>query len=183
MKKTLASLVAMIALLLGSAVQAQENPLAGLEIQLKNADGKIVQRCITKDDGSWSFDNLDVGEYTVYVEGQKITKSRSNIQNNRVALMKAKEKANRMASSTSTTDTDGDGLDEISFTLNFNAVTYSVKSPRDAASGQATGKRTHKPVTFVKEWGASTPQLFNVVAAGGTISGKAHWDLATMKGG
>ena len=28
-----------------------------------------------------------------------------------------------------------------------------------AASGQASGKRMHKPVTIVKEWGAATPQL------------------------
>ena len=36
---------------------------------------------------------------------------------------------------------------------------YSVGSPRDAASGMATGRRTHQPVSFVKEWGAATPQL------------------------
>lgn len=40
---------------------------------------------------------------------------------------------------------------------------YGVKSPRDSASGQASGKRQHKPVTFVKEWGASTPQLFQAL--------------------
>ncbi len=34
-----------------------------------------------------------------------------------------------------------------------------MKGPRDAASGQASGKRQHKPVEFVKEWGAATPQL------------------------
>jgi type VI secretion system secreted protein Hcp len=37
---------------------------------------------------------------------------------------------------------------------------YGVNSPRDAASGLATGKRIHKPVTFTKEWGASSPQFF-----------------------
>ena len=36
---------------------------------------------------------------------------------------------------------------------------YSVASPRDAASGMATGRRTHQPVSFVKEWGAATPQF------------------------
>ena len=39
---------------------------------------------------------------------------------------------------------------------------YNVKSPRDSASGMASGKRTHHPVTFVKEWGASTPQLMKM---------------------
>lgn len=171
MKMTLASLIAMIALLLGNSAFAQENPLPGLEIQLKNADGKVVKTCITKDDGSWSFDDLDAGEYSINIETAKITKSRSNIQNNR---MKAKEKANRSA----TADADGDGSD-IQFSLNFNKITY--KAPRDAASGQATGKRQHAPVTFVKEWGASSPQLFQVTASGGTISGHAGWDLATLK--
>ncbi len=35
-----------------------------------------------------------------------------------------------------------------------------VTSPRDAASGQATGKRMYAPITFTKQWGAASPQLF-----------------------
>lgn len=44
----------------------------------------------------------------------------------------------------------------------LRAAHYHVKDPRASASGQATGKRTHYPVTFVKEWGAATPQLYQV---------------------
>ena len=40
---------------------------------------------------------------------------------------------------------------------------YSVVSPRDAASGQATGKRVHKPIRIKKAWGAASIQLFNAV--------------------
>jgi type VI secretion system secreted protein Hcp len=40
---------------------------------------------------------------------------------------------------------------------------YNVKSPRDAATGQASGKRTHHPVSFVKAWGPSTPQFFQAL--------------------
>jgi type VI secretion system secreted protein Hcp len=40
---------------------------------------------------------------------------------------------------------------------------HEIVSPRDAASGQATGKRQHKPITFVKEWDASTPLLFQAL--------------------
>jgi type VI secretion system secreted protein Hcp len=40
------------------------------------------------------------------------------------------------------------------------AVNYLVQSPRDIATGQASGKRQHNPVEIVKEWGAATPQLF-----------------------
>ena len=35
-----------------------------------------------------------------------------------------------------------------------------ICSPRDAATGQASGKRTHQQLVITKEWGASSPQLF-----------------------
>ncbi|MGA3323712.1 MAG: type VI secretion system tube protein Hcp [Terriglobia bacterium] len=40
---------------------------------------------------------------------------------------------------------------------------YSVQSPRDAASGQASGKRQHKPITITKEWGPSSPLIFRAL--------------------
>jgi type VI secretion system secreted protein Hcp len=40
---------------------------------------------------------------------------------------------------------------------------YAVSSPRDVASGQASGKRQHQPIVFVKEWGAASPQLFSAL--------------------
>ncbi|HVN53727.1 MAG TPA: type VI secretion system tube protein TssD [Anaerolineaceae bacterium] len=40
---------------------------------------------------------------------------------------------------------------------------YGVSSPRDAANGQATGKRQHKPLTIYKEWGVISPQLFQAL--------------------
>ncbi|NDP26807.1 MAG: hypothetical protein GZ087_05185 [Flavobacterium sp.] len=47
-----------------------------------------------------------------------------------------------------------------SFTVNAsdNSVT-EVSSPRDAASGMATGKRMHKPYTITKELDKSSPML------------------------
>lgn len=41
---------------------------------------------------------------------------------------------------------------------------YAVASPRDAATGQASGKRQHGPVTFLKRWGAASPQIFQALA-------------------
>lgn len=38
---------------------------------------------------------------------------------------------------------------------------YEVTSPRDLATGQASGKRQHRPITIVKDWGAASPQLFH----------------------
>jgi type VI secretion system secreted protein Hcp len=40
---------------------------------------------------------------------------------------------------------------------------YEVISPRDAATGLPTGKRQHHAVTFVKNWGAATPQIFQAL--------------------
>lgn len=48
------------------------------------------------------------------------------------------------------------------------AASHSVVAPRDAASGQATGKRQHQPVRIVKEWGPSSPTLRIAVDEAGT---------------
>jgi len=43
------------------------------------------------------------------------------------------------------------------------AFEYAVTSPRDAGSGQATGKRQHSPIVITKRWGAATPQLYQAL--------------------
>ena len=40
---------------------------------------------------------------------------------------------------------------------------YSVTSPRDLATGQASGKRQHHPVVITHELGASSPQFFAAI--------------------
>lgn len=65
----------------------------------------------------------------------------------------------------SSADLDGDGLaDDVVIRMECEAgamhtADFRVTGPRDAASGQASGKRMHKPFTIVKEWGPATPQL------------------------
>ena len=46
------------------------------------------------------------------------------------------------------------------------AFSYEVTSARGAASGRASRKREHGPVTFTKEWGAASPQLFQALVTG-----------------
>lgn len=43
------------------------------------------------------------------------------------------------------------------------SLSHSIKSPRDSASGLATGKRMHKPMTITKSLDKSSPQLFTLV--------------------
>ena len=40
---------------------------------------------------------------------------------------------------------------------------YGVSSPRDAATGQASGKRIHKPLIITKELDKSSPILFQAL--------------------
>ncbi len=62
-------------------------------------------------------------------------------------------------------DLDGDGIPDDAYLKlacadgKLTQAWYQVRGPRDAAGGMANGKRQHGPVTFVKEWGAATPQL------------------------
>ncbi|MDQ6770462.1 MAG: type VI secretion system tube protein Hcp [Gemmatimonadota bacterium] len=59
------------------------------------------------------------------------------------------------------------------------AFQYEVTSPRDLASGQATGKRQHKPIIVTKEWGASSPQLFEALATNEVL--KVTFEFLTTK--
>lgn len=47
---------------------------------------------------------------------------------------------------------------------------YELLSPRDPASGQATGRRQHNPVMLTKEWGPSSPQFFQALTTNEILS-------------
>jgi len=49
------------------------------------------------------------------------------------------------------------------------AYQYELVSPRDPASGQATGKRMHKPVTITHEMGGSSPEFLGAAATNETL--------------
>lgn len=65
-------------------------------------------------------------------------------------------------------DLDGDGRADDAVVRvtcadgSMREAAYTILGPRDAGSGIPTGKRQHAPVTFVKEWGAASPQLMAV---------------------
>jgi type VI secretion system secreted protein Hcp len=54
------------------------------------------------------------------------------------------------------------------------AVSHEIVSPRDVASGQATGKRQHKPFVITKELDKSTPLLLSALVNNETIT---EWEL------
>ena len=59
-------------------------------------------------------------------------------------------------------------------TIMVIAVSHSIISPRDAASGLPTGKRMHKPLVITKELDKSSPLLYNVLCNNENIT---KWKL------
>ena len=75
-------------------------------------------------------------------------------------------------------DLDGDGTADdavVKLVCTAGKVTGAsyIVSPRDSASGMASGKRQYAPVKIIKEWGAASPQLSAM---------KPQYDVKKMKG-
>jgi len=54
------------------------------------------------------------------------------------------------------------------------AAEHAVSSPRDAASGQATGRRVHQPFVITKEIDQSSPRLYTALVNNEVLS---TWEL------
>ena len=50
------------------------------------------------------------------------------------------------------------------------AFSCGVIVPRDALTGQASGKRQHQPVVLTKEWGISSPQFYTAAYTNEVLS-------------
>lgn len=189
MKNTLATALLLVALALPTISSAQKKaPLPDVEIQLVNADGRVVQRQSTSEKGSWSFVDLPPGEYSLDIAAKEIEEAALLVP----AIQKVRESASRSRSGVNVAagDVTGDGhpvMEEMS--LNFTKIEYGhfeskrQNDARDRSSGQATGKRTHKPVVFVKEFDRSSSPLITITKAGGSVSGTVHgtYDVKTLK--
>lgn len=90
-------------------------------------------------------------------------------------------------------DLDGDGLaDKADLKLDCTHViltdaSYTVPSPRDLASGQSTGRRSHEVVGFVTEWASASPELttiepsYDVKKMERARSGRTKWASITLR--
>src|SRR6266850_353058 len=64
--------------------------------------------------------------------------------------------------------------------LKFN---YGVVSPRDVSTGQASGKRQHKPIVITREPGAASPQFFTALVTNEVLKSVAiHFLRANVTG-
>ena len=55
-------------------------------------------------------------------------------------------------------------------TIMVIAVSHEIVSPRDLASGQATGRRQHHPFVITKELDKSSPLLYNALCTNENIT-------------
>ena len=75
-----------------------------------------------------------------------------------------------------TGDLDGDGVPDdaiLKLVCADGQVTQALLRRETSGLGSESERRQHAPVTFVKEWGAATPQL---------MAAKPTYDVKTMKG-
>lgn len=127
-------------------------------LEIKDIKGKVVSRCEVSADGSFECPALPAGEYTA-------------------SLSWSWGATNSAAHSTgSGMGTGKVNVQDISLMRSPSSISfsYTVKSPRDAASGQssgkrdaasgqASGKRQHKPITFTKEIDKSSSILMKTM--------------------
>ncbi|HJX48878.1 MAG TPA: type VI secretion system tube protein TssD [Gaiellaceae bacterium] len=52
----------------------------------------------------------------------------------------------------------------------LTGLSHEIISPRDPASGLATGKRQHKPIVFTKQLDSTTPLLLNALVTNETLT-------------
>jgi hypothetical protein len=132
------------------AFAAEGDPIPGIDVKFVNADGMVVKTVKTDATGKFTC-TLDEGVYGVCISNEACaaavikTKTKSNQSNDRTYSAGHFMLNLDGSSDIVVGDLDGDGkLDR-------------VVSPRDIATGQASGKRMHKPFTITKEWSASSP--------------------------
>lgn len=58
-------------------------------------------------------------------------------------------------------------------TIDVVGFSFAETVPLDAASGLATGRRQHQPITVVKEWDAASPQFLQALVTNEVLSSVA----------
>jgi type VI secretion system secreted protein Hcp len=64
-----------------------------------------------------------------------------------------------------------------------HAVRHELVSPRDAASGQAAGKRVHAPLVITKDLDRSTPLLYQALVTNETLEATLRFWRVDVAGG
>lgn len=130
---------------------AQDNVIAGVEVQLVDSDGKTVSRCTTSPTGTCKFDVKSAGDYSL------------------VVTEKQYQVAMRAIKSPDDTNDDSDDVSGKRSKKGYDAymslASHEVVSPRDPASGLATGKRQPSSGDIIQQLDKATPLLFKATGA------------------
>ncbi|HYM20765.1 MAG TPA: type VI secretion system tube protein Hcp [Candidatus Kapabacteria bacterium] len=165
--KSIIKLRLVAALFVVAATAAQSFAAMDYYLKIEGIKGEskgksTIVRC---PDGSCSVDGLAPGEYTVSLvdaNGKAWLPSNFKFECALVCRKAGGEQKDAMAA----------------------ADQKSVQSPRDVATGMATGRRMHQPITITKETDKTSPALFSIIApennagSGGGDAGVAiRWTL------
>jgi hypothetical protein len=161
-----------------------EGRCADIEIRLCDADGKVVSMMKTKADGSFSFRCPSSGEYSLVVTDRALESARVAIntkgtgaEKGRVAIKTKGTGADKNRTASQGEEASSRAHSDIFLDIDDDCDGISaVLSPRDAASGLPTGKRQHKPMTFVKDLDKSTPILM-CSKEGATVRGHIGYNV------
>lgn len=169
MKQLLSSvLVAFVLTFFVIPVHAQDQKgVANVTVMICDADGKVVSRCKTDKDGKFDCPVQKAhSDYYLQID-EKDRKSKFAI--NEQGVKRA---------SYADADSDGDGT--LEYYLQVDSKTgYNVKAPRDAASGQASGKRQHGAIRITNDF-SSCP--ISIDEPGVTITGQIYGMAINEKG-
>jgi hypothetical protein len=122
-------------------VHAQdEKPVAGVTVMICDADGNVVAKSKTDRDGRYDITVTRASsDYYLTID-----------EKDRASKIAIKEQGVKQALAT---DDQGESRKGYDYYLSISdAQGYTVKSPRDLATGQSSGKRQHGAITITKEW-------------------------------
>ncbi len=180
MKNSSVSRILMLTLVAGVALLFAGRSFAkavDMYLEIKDAKGKVTKVPV-KDDGTFTTPALKAGTYSFsWGASNPTTVGGSGMSSGRATAEDTWTPPSQVC------------------------VTHEIVAPRDLATGQASGKRMHKPVTFTKSIDAASPKFFTSALGDivldsdcdgitGTVSfidaaGKkvpaSSWDLATSK--
>ncbi len=171
MKQLLSSiLLALIVGFYSVPVSAHDvDGIANVTVMICDADGKVIAKSKTDKDGRFDI-TVQRAHSDYYLQIDE--KDRKKIA--------IREQGVRAASLDDNDDSDAAGRKGYEYYLAIDAANgYSVKAPRDAASGLATGKRQHGTVTITKEWSRCE---ISIDEAGVHVTGQIYGMAINEKG-
>lgn len=126
------------------------DPIPGLDVKLKNMDNSQTYNVRTNEDGSFSVKNIEEGVYQAVTNADTTFFSLNNKTENADYRLVSDEAGACGMMSNHIIMADGKMYAEVMTSREAGSGMATGRiAPRDLATGQSSGKRTHKPITVI----------------------------------